>query len=142
MDLKDAYLLIPMHENSKKFLRFFYKNKLFQFNALPFGLSTAPFIFTKVLKPVIEFFREKGIVLVVYLDDFLIFGKLKLECAKNVKIVSSLLQKLGLIINWKKSSLEPKNVCKFLGFIIDSINMTLEMQVEKREKISHGLRIM
>lgn len=77
LDLKDAYLFVAMRDDSRKYLRFIYKKKMFQFNALPFGLSTAPFIFTKILKPVVEFLRAKGIVLVVYLDDFLIFERSK-----------------------------------------------------------------
>ena len=42
IDLSDAYLHIPIHPNSRKYLRFCYKAQVFQFTSLPFGLATAP----------------------------------------------------------------------------------------------------
>ena len=42
IDLSDAYLHIPIHPNSRKYLRFCYKSQVFQFTSLPFGLATAP----------------------------------------------------------------------------------------------------
>ena len=42
IDLLDAYLHIPIHPNSRKYLRFFHKSQVFQFTSLPFGLATAP----------------------------------------------------------------------------------------------------
>ena len=45
IDLSDAYLHIPIHPNSRKYLRFCYKAQVFQFTSLPFGLATAPQVF-------------------------------------------------------------------------------------------------
>ena len=42
IDLLDAYLHIPIHPNSRKYLKFCYKSQLFQFTSLPFGLATTP----------------------------------------------------------------------------------------------------
>ena len=42
IDLSDAYLHIPIHPNSRKYLRFCYRSQVFQFTSLPFGLATAP----------------------------------------------------------------------------------------------------
>ena len=42
IDLSDTYLHIPIHPNSRKYLRFCYKSQVFQFTSLPFGLVTAP----------------------------------------------------------------------------------------------------
>ena len=52
IDLKDAYLQIPIHPDSHKYLRFVALNQVFQFKALCFGLSTAPQVFTRVMAPV------------------------------------------------------------------------------------------
>ena len=51
-DLSDAYLHIPIHPNSRKYLRFCYKSQVFQFTSLPFGLATAPQVFTMIVKEV------------------------------------------------------------------------------------------
>jgi hypothetical protein len=49
LDLTDAYLHIPMHYLSRKLLRFSVEGKAYEFRVLPFGLTTAPYVFTKVL---------------------------------------------------------------------------------------------
>lgn len=51
LDLKDAYFSVAVHPDSQKFLRFVWKNKAYQFQALPFGLNIAPRVFTRLLKP-------------------------------------------------------------------------------------------
>ena len=61
IDLKDSYLSVPVHKSSLKFLCFIWKGTCYQFKALPFGLCSAPRIFTKVLKPVAAFLRRKAI---------------------------------------------------------------------------------
>ena len=48
VDFKDAYFHIPIHEQSRKYLRFHVQGQTYQFKALPFGLSTAPLEFTVV----------------------------------------------------------------------------------------------
>ena len=49
IDLTDAYLLVPIHLRSRKYLRFVYEHQVFQFTALPFGMSLSPWIFTKLM---------------------------------------------------------------------------------------------
>lgn len=45
-----------------------------QFTCLPFGISSAPWSFTKLLKMVLEFFHAHGVHSIVYLDDILLFN--------------------------------------------------------------------
>lgn len=135
IDLKDAYLSVPVHETSRKFLRFLWKGKSYQFKALPFGLCSAPRIFTKVLKPVAAFLRRKAIRVLIYLDDFLLLAATVEEAVKNTQLVVNLLQSRGFTINPKKSLLIPTQVINFLGFKIDSTRMMLSLPAEKTAKI-------
>ena len=70
MDLKDAYFLIPIHQKYKKFLKFVFNGKLYEFNVVPFGISSAPYLFTKLLKSVAQYLRSRGFISVFYLDEF------------------------------------------------------------------------
>ena len=52
IDLTDAYFSLPIAKRSRKFLRFQWRDMLLEFQCLCFGLSLAPYFFTKVMKPV------------------------------------------------------------------------------------------
>ncbi|CAD6230766.1 GSCOCG00012196001-RA-CDS [Cotesia congregata] len=134
-DLQDAYFMIPIHKNFWKFLRFFWNGRLYEFICMPFGLSSAPWIFTKISKPIVSFLRSLGYLSVVYLDDWWLVNDSIALCSQNVKILREFLESLGFIINEKKSKLIPSTSCKFLGFIFDSEQMTVELTEEKRFKI-------
>jgi len=62
---------IPIHSSHQHLLQFIWEGKHFRFLCLPFGLSAAPWVFTKLLKPVVGFLRQIGLHLIVYWDDML-----------------------------------------------------------------------
>jgi hypothetical protein len=75
IDLKDAYLTIPIWHKHQKYLRFLWKDNMWEFACLPFGLASAPRVFTKLLKPVVAVLRQMGLRIIIYLDDILIMSK-------------------------------------------------------------------
>lgn len=135
IDIQDAYFLLSVDKNDRKMLRFRWGPQLYEFNVLPFGLCTAPFVFTKLMKPILEYLRSSGLLSVNYLDDFLCVGSSYEECLFNVNTTCTILQSLGFIINNKKSVLIPKNVCKFLGFVFNTKDMTISLPDEKKQRI-------
>ena len=72
-DVKSGYHHVLMWPPHQFFLGFswFYKGKTryFCFRVLPFGLSSAPYVFTKLFRPLVAYWRKQGIHIVVYLDD-------------------------------------------------------------------------
>ena len=72
LDLKDAYYSAPIRTNHRKYLRFEHDGQLYEFVFLPNGLSSAPRIFTKLLKPALPRLREDGVLLVIYIDDIIL----------------------------------------------------------------------
>ena len=140
IDLKDAYFSIPIHQSHRKFLRFSWRNQLFQFAALPFGLTSAPRVFTKVLKPVIANMRQRGIRCLIYIDDLIIVASSKMECNEQAAFAVQLLTDLGFNVNMKKSNLVPKTRVEFLGFVLDSLRMELFLPEKKKEDILQRIR--
>lgn len=140
IDLTEAYFSIPIHRESKKFLRFRFEDQLFEFNYMPFGLCTAPYVFTKVLRPILAYLRNKGWISVNYLDDFLCIGKDFKNCEENVRCTMFTLQSLGFHINFMKSRLVPQQECKFLGFILNSRDMSLSLPDDKIDKILQKIK--
>ena len=116
IDLSDAYLHIPIHPNSRKYLRFCHRSQVFQFTSLPFGLATAPQVSTMIVKEVKLMALSKGIRLHQYLDDWLIRAQSQEEAQINTKTVVDLTQSLGWIINQEKSKLKPSLVFSFVGY--------------------------
>ena len=74
-NLKDAYLSVTMWEQHRKYLRFVWNDQLYKFQCLPFGLCSAPRVFTKLLKPVLARLHHQGVRLVIYLDDMLVMSQ-------------------------------------------------------------------
>ena len=103
LDLKDAYLSVPISTAHRKYLQFQWQGVTYHYNALPFGLATAPRVFTKLLKPVLAHLRAKGLRIIAYLDDILIIGKSKAEAEKAYQQAKHLLEDLGFVINLEKS---------------------------------------
>lgn len=84
------------------------------------------------MKPVFSTLHQFGFQSTAYIDDSLLVGDSKEKCTANVKETVSLMEKLGLVINSKKSVFEPSHAIVFLGNIIDSINMTVTLPSEKK----------
>jgi hypothetical protein len=61
IDLKDVYLTVPIWKGHQKYLRFLWKDTMLEFACLPFGLATAPRVFTKLMKPVVAMLRQRGV---------------------------------------------------------------------------------
>ena len=135
LDLKDAYLTVPIHPFHWRFLRFHWQGKVYEYTVLPFGLVTAPRLFMKLLKPVLANLRAAGVRLIRYLDDFLIIGKMKPEAEGAYMKMKSLLEGLGFIVNAEKSLPIATQKIEFLGFIIDSARMDISLPVQKMKEI-------
>ena len=140
IDLKDGYFHIPIRKKDRKYLRFIFEGTLYEFNVLPFGLSPAPCVFTKLIKPVVHYLRSKGLCSVVYIDDFLLISEDLTGCEENVRATIELLEYLGFIINKKKSRMKPCQVREFLGLILDSQNYKIYLTDRKREKIGEKIK--
>ena len=71
-DLKSGYHHVEIFPEHRKYLAFSWDFddgvvKYFQFTVLPFGLSSAPYLFTKLLKPILTSWRCKGIPMAIFL---------------------------------------------------------------------------
>ncbi|XP_041417179.1 uncharacterized protein LOC121393288 [Xenopus laevis] len=120
IDIKDAYLHIPIHPAHHGFLRFYVDDQHWQFVALPFGLSSAPRTFTKVMATALEELRLKGITVIPYLDDLLVQGPSAPVALQHTSLVLETLTSLGWTINFKKSNLHPTQSIVYLGLVLDS----------------------
>jgi len=137
IDLTDAYFSVPIHPESRKFLKFSWNGVLYEMTCLPFGISVAPFLFTKICKPVFSWFRAQSIRCTFYIDDSLGMNQSKHTCKENCKLMWKTLESLGFDINQKKSCLSPVQRIVFFGFVIDSVLYKVFLTDEKVEKMQN-----
>ena len=115
LDMSQAYQQLLLDEPSKKLVVINTPKGLFQYNRLPFGISSAPGIFQRVMDTLLQ-----GIVgIVVYLDDILITGSSNAEHLASLKEVLTRLEKAGLRLNQKRSQFLAPSIT-YLGYRIDS----------------------
>ena len=142
VDLKDAYFAIPIHQTHQKYLHFQFQEKAFRFTCLPFGLSSAPWVFTKTLKPALAILRQRGVRMIAYIDDILLIAGSKDQALDHAQALVHLLESLGFIINTEKSVLTPSQTIEFLGLSVSSIDMELRLPLAKIKQIRAEARKM
>ncbi|KAM9957069.1 hypothetical protein ACTFIR_003806 [Dictyostelium discoideum] len=140
LDIKKVYLHVLVDPQYRDLFLFVWKGSHYRWKTMPFGLSTAPRIFTMLLRPVLRMLRDINVSVIAYLDDLLIVGSTKEECLSNLKKTMDLLVKLGFKLNLEKSVLEPTQSITFLGLQIDSVSMKLLVPKEKKKSVIKEIR--
>ena len=115
LDLSDAYLHVPIHPDHRKYLRFIFQGKHYQWKVLPFGISTAPWLFTRVTKPLVAYLHSRGINFHMYLDDCLITHRDPVVLKLHLDFALRVLGQLGWLVNLEKSDLTPSRDMIYLG---------------------------
>ena len=121
LDLQDTYLQVPVHHDSRRFLRFVVDGKPFQFRVLCFGLTTAPQVFTRIMAPVSAILHRHGVRMLRYLDDWLILASSEISCLQSRDRLLTVCTELGIQVNLTKSSLVPSQSIVYLGMEILSL---------------------
>ena len=138
VDLKDAYFMIPIHDANRPLLRFMAIECHYQFTCLPFGLSCAPWAFTKILKPVAATLRELGVRLVIYIDDILVVAESEGKVRDHTLGQIYLLENMGFIVHPEKTVIVPTQEIQFLGMQVDSHTLELQVPGLKLKKVQPG----
>ena len=135
IDLQDAYYSVPVSERYQKYLKFSWRGKLYQFTCLPNGLASAPRIFTKLLKPVYASLRNLGHIVFGYIDDSYLQGDDVKSCKENVSATHSTFTNLGFLPHEEKSVVEPTQELILLGFVLNSLTMTISLTPLRAQKL-------
>ncbi len=135
IDLKDAYFHVSIRPCHRKFLRFAFGGKAYQYRVLPFGLALSPRTFTKVVDAVLAPLRLQGIRILNYIDDWLILAQSEMEAARHRDVVLAHMKQVGLRLNAKKSVLSSVQRTTYLGVVWNSTTMQARMSPARIESI-------
>ena len=86
------------------------------------------------MKPVYSTLRSMGQIISGYIDDFYLQGDSVAACSSNVKASATLMNTVGFFLHPDKSVLSPAQTVTFLGFVLNSLNMTVSPTPEKISK--------
>ena len=134
IDLKDAHFMIPIAQEDRIFLRFEWKNKNYHFNCLPFGLSSAPWVFTKTTKPIVAALRELGLCLIIYIDDIIILIMTDTESLLKEHCRTALYQLSHCPTNWEYQS---SHTSHSHGFIV--LQELASMSPRSQENLNYSI---
>ena len=136
LDLQDAYLQVPVHPASRRFLRFCVGDAVFQFQTLCFGLSSAPQVFTRVMTPISSIMHRHGFRLLRYLDDWLVLGSTFQDLVRARDFLFWLCLRLEVIVNLSKSSLVPTQTLDYLGMTLETSPLRVFPTLTRIQKFS------
>ena len=136
IDIEHAYRNIPIHPSDRRLLGMSWEGKLYVDTVLPFGLRSAPKIFS-ALADTLEWIalREGVSKLIHYLDDYLTMGREgTAECSVNLSLLLELCKRLGLPLKWQKLE-GPSTTLTFLGILLDTKTMEMRLPAAKLKEL-------
>ena len=147
-DLKNGYHHVPVAPEHQKCLGFAWeftrgdttKMRYFIFLVLAFGLATASYVFTKIMRPFIKKWRSEGTKSSIYIEDGFLAGRNYAGTKKIAEQAESDLKRAGLTLNTSKSKLTPTQRGVYLGFIIDTREMVFIAPPEKIEVLKNMIK--
>lgn len=135
LDWKDAYYSVPVAAEFQKYLKFKWRGSLYQFTCLAQGLSPAPRVFTKLTKPIYSHLRKMGHVNSAFIDDSFLMEDTVSDTRRNVMDTMEVVRSAGFVIHPRKSVFEPFQTLVYLGFILNSKDMTVKITPERVSKL-------
>ena len=130
-DIKQGYHHIEINSEHTTFLGFSWVidgvERYFVYLVLAFGISSAPRIFTKVMRCLIKYWRSRAIKIACYIDDGAGFEEDKGLASWKSDFVRESLLRSGFVANIPKSVWDPVQSLVWLGFQIDLVDFSLRV---------------
>ena len=132
IDIEHTYRNVPVHTEDRLLLVMQWREKFYMDTVLPFGLRSAPKIFSAVADVLEWILLQVGVTFIIhYLDDYLTMGKKHTkECENNLAIIQQICAWLGFPLKVVKME-GPTEILIFLGILIDTLRMELRLPQEK-----------
>lgn len=136
VDIKSAYRMVLVHPQDRMLLGMEWQGSIYVDTCLPFGLRSAPRIFTALADAIEWGAQQLGVTwLLHYLDDYITLGAPgSQECAANIATFLELCRRLGVPIAMEKCE-GPTTKLTYLGIEIDTVKMELRLPDKKLQLV-------
>ena len=135
-ELKSAYRMVPVHPSNQQLLGINWQGLTYSDAALPFGLRSAPKIFSAVADTLAWAMFSNGVEFFIhYLDDFLIFGPPQSDTAlTSLTTALRTCSQLHFPVAADKTA-GPSTILVFLGILINTSDGSLSLPPEKLSRL-------
>ncbi len=120
IDLQRGFHHLQLCPQERRYLCFRWREHIFQWIVLPFGVRSAPYLFCRTVCEVITFFRTRQTRCTVWVDDFIFMIHRDTNFDFHVRWILHVFHHLGWSVNFDKCDLEPTTSTAFVGFDIFS----------------------
>jgi integrase len=138
-DVRKGYFNVAVHPDQQRFFCFDFENERYMFTCLVMGASVAPRLFSKLMGVLVQVARTCGIDVSFYLDDTLVRGDSRDETNFNLRLFGALLQMAGFLLHEGKSVADAVQRIQYLGFIIDSRDLSITLPPERESALRHAV---
>ena len=118
-DLKSGFHHVPLDSDYQNYITFCWNGVYYKWKVIPFGLCLSPYYFCKIVRSVIQYFRSQGLRVMAYVDDFLLAAT-NTDIQNQRDYFLDTLQNLGWHVSWEKSSLDPSQAKRYLGYLLNT----------------------
>ena len=141
IDVKHAYRNVPVHPDDRHLLAMQWDGEILVDKVLPFGLRSAPFIFTVIADALQWIIEQNGAQPIFhYLDDYITVGPPDSpQCRNNLTIIKTTCKNLGVPLEESKSE-GPTPCITFLGLELDSIARIIRLPDDKLARLCQSLQ--
>jgi transcription elongation factor Elf1 len=136
IDLAKAYYSVPLHPLTQAYLCWSYEGRVYKPTVMIFGVSPAPHVFTKIMRPWMHMCRSVLVKLMGMLDDY-IFASVPHVSVQLARFVRYSLTRLGWQLN-DKCQLTPQPKLCILGMMVDAARMMITAP-ESKLKDAHDI---
>ena len=140
-DIKHAYRQIPVHPQDRHLLGMRWKGQYYIDGTLPFGLRSAPIIFSAVADALEWIVKSRGADHIFhYIDDFIFIGPPNSgDCRRDLQIFMETCDSLGMVVAGDKTEGPSTNLI-VLGIEVDTNAMELRLPADKLLRLKDLLR--
>ncbi len=123
-DLRKGFFNIHIHPAYQQYFCFDFEGQRYQFTCLVMGISISPKFFSKLVGVLVQLAGRWGIKISYHMDDTLLRDAVFSQAMTNItQLVGNLFQLAGFLLHKDKNVTTPTQHFKYLGFIIDSVEM-------------------
>ena len=133
VDAKSGYYHIPVERESQTYLGFQWQGRYYVYQALPFGIGPACWVYTQVMAAVLKPLRRRGWLLSSYIDDSIYTAATQREALGKVLVLVRLMAAIGFHLSRKKCLLWPGHQATHLGKVLDTLRLWVGVPQEKVE---------